>query len=247
MDYRVSDPYIDPVDRDDSCYTERTLRLPETAWCYDPLIDGLPVNPLPAIQNGHITFGSLNRLWKINDAVLTAWSKVLKAVASSHLYLLAPQGVARRRVLDSLASLDIKPERIIFVSRQSRREYLQTYHHIDVALDTFPYNGHTTSLDALWMGVPVVSLAHRRPVGRVGASILGNLGLTELVAETPEAFVSIATRLAQDRPNLIALRAGLRERMEASPLMDAARFARNMECAYLRIWRKWRRTRSVKG
>jgi protein O-GlcNAc transferase len=243
IDYRISDPHIDaeidPGNSNDSCYSERTFRLPETAWCYDPLFRSVPVNPLPAVQIGHVTFGSLNRLSKTNDAVLSVWSEVLKAVDGSRLCLLAPQGSARQRLRDRFASLQVAPERILFVPRQSGADYLKAYHQIDIVLDTFPYNGHNTSRDALWMGVPVITLAHRRPVGRVGVSLLSNVGLTHLIAPTPAAFVSIAKRLADDLPALAALRAGLRERFEASPLMNAPQFARNMETAYRKMWHDW--------
>ena len=244
IDYRVSDPFIDPVASDDSCYSERTLRLPQTAWCYDPLVDGASVSPRPAIQNGYVTFGSLVRLCKINRSVLGAWSAVLKSVAGSRLFLLAPGGVARQRVLDSFASFEIDPQRIQFVPRHSRSDYLQTYRDIDIVLDTFPYNGHTTTLDAMWMGVPAVTLAHRRPVGRVGTSLLTNVGLTELIAENPEQYVSTAMRLADDLAALAALRAGLRRRLEVPPLMDGRGFALNMESAYRRIWQDWCQSRT---
>jgi predicted O-linked N-acetylglucosamine transferase (SPINDLY family) len=239
IDYRISDPYIDPLEEDDSCYSERTVRLPETAWCYDPLLESLPVKPVPAVHKGYATFGSLGRLLKTNHAVVAAWSKVLEAVPESQLCLLAPDGHSRRRMADAFASEHIDPARIRFVSRRPRREYLQAYDQIDIALDTFPYNGHTTSLDALWMGVPVVTLAHRRPVGRVGVSLLGNLGVPELVAQTPEQYVQIAADLAHDVPRLTHLRSTLRQRMEQSPLMDAPKFARSIEAAYRQMWQTW--------
>jgi predicted O-linked N-acetylglucosamine transferase (SPINDLY family) len=118
-------------------------------------------------------------------------------------------------------------------------EYFGSYQRIDVALDPFPYGGGTTTCDALWMGVPVVSLAGQTAVGRGGVSILSNVGLPELIAQTPEHYVQVAAKLAQDLPRLSQLRATLRERMQASPLMNAPRFARNVEAAYRTMWRRW--------
>ena len=133
----------------------------------------------------------------------------------------------------------IAPDRVAFVPHQPRRQYLELYHGIDLMLDTVPYNGHTTSLDALWMGVPVVTMVGGTTVGRAGLSQLTNLGLPELVAATPEEFVRIAVELAGDLPRLECLRATLRDRMRGSPLMDAPRFARGIEAAYRTMWQRW--------
>ena len=140
--------------------------------------------------------------------------------------------------MDLLEREGVKRDRITFVARQPRLRYLELYHRIDIGLDTFPYNGHTTSLDAFWMGVPVVTLVGTTAVGRAGLSLLTNLGLPELVASTREQFVTIAAGLAHDLPRLGQLRATLRARMQASPLMDAARFARSIEAAYREMWRR---------
>jgi predicted O-linked N-acetylglucosamine transferase (SPINDLY family) len=158
--------------------------------------------------------------------------------------ILSPTGSHCRRTLDLLEAEGIQAGRVEFVVRQPRRDYLDLYHHLDIALDTFPYNGHTTSLDALWMGVPVVSLAGRAPVSRAGLSQLTNLGLPELVARSEAGYVSIATDLAGNLPRLAQLRATLRARMQASPLMDAPRFARNIEAAYRSMWQDWVTSRS---
>jgi len=240
IDYRLSDPYLDPPGMDESVYAEQTIRLPDSFWCYDPLHGReLPVNSLPALQKGFVTFGWLNNFCKINDDVVAAWTQVLRKVQGSRLLLLAPEGEHRRRMLDQLAKERVAPSRVDFVPRQSRDAYLQLYHRIDVSLDSFPVNGHTTSLDSLWMGVPVVSLVGQSPMGRAGWCQLSNLGLTELAGQTPEQFVQIAVNLANDLPRLRELRTTLRQRMEASPLMDAPRFARNIEAAYRQMWRKY--------
>jgi protein O-GlcNAc transferase len=164
---------------------------------------------------------------------------VLQQVAGSRLLLLAKQGGHRRRSVDRLAREGIDPERVEFVSYLPRRRYLELYHRIDIGLDTFPYNGHTTSLDSLWMGVPVVTLVGKTAVSRAGWCQLSNLGLCELAATTAEQFVRIAVDLSEDLPRLSALRGTLRQRMEHSPLMDGPRFARNIEAAYRQMWRVW--------
>jgi protein O-GlcNAc transferase len=240
IDYRLSDPYLDPPGMDESCYSEQTVRLPDSFWCYDPQEDrDLPVNLLPALETGGITFGCLNNFCKINDPVLVLWARVLREVEGSRLRLLAPVGAHRERTRERLRQEGIAPARVEFVAYQPRRKYLETYHGIDIGLDTFPYNGHTTSLDSFWMGVPVVTWAGQRAVARAGWCQLSNLGLPEFTGQTPEEFVRIAVALAGDLPRLQQLRVTLRSRMERSPLMDAARFARNIEAAYRQMWRAW--------
>jgi len=236
MDYRLSDPYHDPPEND-AHYVEKTIRLPETYWCFDPLTPEPAVNALPALAAGHVTFGCLNNFWKINDRTLEMWAQVLAALPGSHLVLLAPQGTARQRVLEKLG---VDAARIEFVKNQPRHKYLEVYHRIDLALDPFPYNGHTTSLDAMWMGVPVVSLCGRTAASRAGLSQASNLGLAEqLVGDTPQQYVRLAVKLAGDLPRLSELRQSLRDRMKRSPLMDGPRFARHVEAAYRRMWRSW--------
>jgi predicted O-linked N-acetylglucosamine transferase (SPINDLY family) len=247
MDWRLGDPYLDPPGPDgaadsigphDRFYSERTYRLPHTFWCYDPAWD-LAVNELPASAAGHVVFGSLNNFCKVNPPLLRRWGKVLAAVPGSRMLLHAPQGLARQRVSAALEAEGVEPSRVEFVPRQPRPAYLQTYHRIDIGLDTLPYNGATTSLDSYWMGVPVITLVGQTSCGRAGLSQLTNLGLTQLVAQSEAEFVSIARDLAADLPRLAELRRTLRARMEASPLMDAKSFARGIEAAYRHIWRLW--------
>jgi predicted O-linked N-acetylglucosamine transferase (SPINDLY family) len=231
MDYRVTDPYLDPDGA--GPYTERPLVLPETFWCYDPL-EVLPApGALPARERGRVTFGSLNNVLKVHEGVVDVWARVLLSVPRSTITLLAPVGEARRATLGRFEARGVAPDRVRFVEYQARQTYLETYRGIDVALDTFPYNGHTTSLDALWMGVPVVTLVGPTVVGRAGLSQAMNLGLPELVARDADRFVEIAVGLSEDLEHLASLRDELRGRMERSPLMDAARFARNLEAAFV--------------
>ncbi|HET6246366.1 MAG TPA: tetratricopeptide repeat protein [Tepidisphaeraceae bacterium] len=238
MDYRLSDPYLDPPGND-AFYTEQTIRLPDSFWCYDPLCAEPAVNALPALSNGLITFGCLNNFCKINDGMTRLWAQVMRQTPRSRLLLLAPEGTARRRLLDILGDGGIDASRVEFSGRLSRQRYLELYHRIDIGLDTFPYNGHTTSLDSAWMGVPVVTRAGETAVSRGGFSQLWNLGLPELAADSNDGFVETAVELAGDVNRLCELRATLRGRLEQSPLMDASRFARNMEAAYRAMWGRW--------
>lgn len=235
IDYRLSDPRLDPEEFDGH-YTEKTLRLPDSFWCYDPLADGPAVSALPAIERGHLTLGCLNNACKLTDRTLTLWSGVMRALSTARLLVMAPEGRHRRRLSGRLAAHGIDPDRADFVCFRPRADYLSTYERIDFALDTFPYNGHTTSLDALWMGVPTVTRVGDTCVGRGGLSQLHQLGLTELAAHSDERFIDIAVGLAADLPRLAALRATLRARLESSPLMDGERFARNLEGAYRTAW-----------
>jgi protein O-GlcNAc transferase len=247
MDYRLTDPHLDPPavspveppGTDESVYAERTIRLPDTFWCYDPLATEPAVNPLPALETGRITFGCLNNFCKVNDNLLSLWAKILRQVENSRLLLLAPMGNCRPRTLEHFRNDGVDPARIEFVEFQSREKYLATYNRIDLGLDTFPYNGHTTSLDSFWMGVPVITLVGNTPAARAGWCQLSNLGLAELAGRTPDEFVRIAVELASDLPRLQQLRSTLRARMEQSPLMDAPKFARNIEAAYRQMWRTW--------
>jgi predicted O-linked N-acetylglucosamine transferase (SPINDLY family) len=198
----------------------------------------LQPGPLPALAARHVTFGCLNNFCKVHNHALALWARVLRSVAGSRLILLAPRD-ARQRTLEFLGSNGIEPWRIEFVNSGAIGQYLCHYRRIDIGLDTFPYNGHTTSLDALWMGVPVVTLVGKTVVGRAGLSQLTNLNLTHLIATTEERYVEVAAGLAADRPRLTELRAGMRQRMRESPLTDAPRFARNIESAYRAMWRRW--------
>ncbi len=200
MDYRLTDPHLDPPGETDLYYSERSLRLPASFWCLDEQTLDSPhtpaVSPLPALQNSRINFGCLNNFAKVNQKTLNLWRTVLDAVANSRLIVLAPPGSARDWFRKSLG------ERVEFVQRQPQEAYLKAYNDIDIGLDTFPYTGHMTTLDSLWMGVPVVSLTGNTAVSRGGASILRNLTLPDLVASSQDQFATIATGLAEDLPRL---------------------------------------------
>jgi predicted O-linked N-acetylglucosamine transferase (SPINDLY family) len=238
LDYRLSDPYLDPTESDERSYTERTLRLPHTAWCYDPLLDPVPVAPPPALFVGHVTFGCFHRFSKMNPHALATWARVLHNVPNSRLLMLARPGSHRQTALDHFARAAVSPDRIEFVEPLPPVQFMQLHHRIDVMLDAFPYSGHTTALDSIWMGVPLVAMRGRTAVGRAAASILQNLGFPQWIAANPDEYVIIATDLAGDLPRLNQLRNDLRQKLESSPLMASAAFARHVEQAYRDIAQK---------
>jgi predicted O-linked N-acetylglucosamine transferase (SPINDLY family) len=241
MDYRITDQYIDPADAQPPCYSERSIRLGDCWCCYDPLID----TPAAAPRDGAcVTFGSVSNPGKLNEPLLRLWAGALLAVCNSRLLLQTISSEHSARITELMGSMGIGAQRLEFVGRQLRAQYLRFYDRIDICLDPLPFNGNTTTLDALWMGVPVVSLAGQRAASRTGLSILKNAGLGELAAQTPEEFLKIATDLAGDSDRRAELRSTLRQRLIASPLMDYGRFARNMESAYRQIWREWCSTKA---
>jgi predicted O-linked N-acetylglucosamine transferase (SPINDLY family) len=242
IDYRLSDPYMDPPGMDESIYSERTIRLADTYWCYEPIISNSDVTPLPALDRGFVSFGSLNNFCKVSEPVLGAWIQLLQNVPKSQLLLHVNDGSHRQRVRDRLQREGIDPARLRFAGFMPTRQYFELYRMIDLGLDTFPYAGGTTTCDALWMGVPVISLAGKTGVGRGGVSILSNIGLPDLIAGSPEMYVHLAGELAGDLARLSNLRSTLRQRMEQSPLMDGRRFAANVEAAYRGMWRTWCQT-----
>jgi predicted O-linked N-acetylglucosamine transferase (SPINDLY family) len=238
IDYRFSDPYLDPPESGEP-YAEKTLRLPHTYWCYQPGGNAPPPGPLPAISNGFITLGCQNNFSKVSDIAVQSWAKILAALPSSRLILHAPTGAHRQRVLKQMDAQGVLSQRIEFVARLSFDQYIQTYQRIDIALDPFPYGGGISTCDALWMGVPVISLECKTTVGRSGKSILNNLGLPELLATTTDQYQQMAVRLANDLNQLKTLRSTLRDRMKSSRLMNAPAFAADVEQAFRNIWQQW--------
>ena len=231
----MSDPYLDPPDADRH-YAERTVRLADSLGCYDPLTDSPQANKTPALTRGYLTFGRRNNLCKFTDQTLALWAKVMHALPRARLMLMAPAGPHRQRLGERLDARGIAPDRVEFLSFRPRAEYLRSYLGIDIGLETLPYNGHTMSLDALWMGVPVITCSGETCVGRTGHSQLHNTGLAELTADTDAGYVEAPVALATDLGSLTSLRRGLRARLGSSPLMDAARFARQIEAMYRGIW-----------
>ena len=236
MDYRMSDAVADPPGDADRWHTERLIRLPGGFLCYRPHGEAPDVASAPCLRARYVTFGSFNNLAKVTPRVTACWSRLLDAVPGSRL-LLKDRGFAdegtRRDWEERFARHGIGPDRLELAARvENLRGHLDYYRNVDIGLDPFPYNGTTTTCEALWMGVPVVSLAGNRHAARVGASLLGQLGLADLVATDEEGYLAIAARLAADPAALDAMRRGMRARMAGSPLCDGADFARRVEEAY---------------
>jgi predicted O-linked N-acetylglucosamine transferase (SPINDLY family) len=239
MDYRISDPHIDPPGHENH-YTEQMIRLPECYLIFQPQGEEVPVNALPALDAGYVTFASLNTFCKVTPAVQDLWAKILLAVPGSRLILRCPPGEPQERVWKRFAGHGVERSRVSFCGQWlSDQDYLKLHHRVDIYLDPFPHSGHTTSMDALWMGVPLVTLAGHTAGGRGGVFLLANLQLESLIAETEQEYFDIAVKLAGDLPALSLIRSDLRRQLLASPLMDAPRFARNIESAYRQMWRAW--------
>jgi predicted O-linked N-acetylglucosamine transferase (SPINDLY family) len=237
--YRVTDWNADPAGAE-AWSSENLLRLPHSYFCFRAPQSAPEVAPPPALRNGYVTFGSFNNYAKVSPAALELWAGALRAVPGSRLYLKAralADTPTRERLLAALAALGVEPERVQLQHWTPRGEdHLAAYHRVDLALDTTPYNGATTTCEALWMGVPVLSLAGATHAGRMGLSILSAAGLADFAPASPEAFVDLSRRLAADPGQLPELRAGMRERLLRSPLMDEAGFARGLEAAYRDAW-----------
>ena len=242
MDARLTDAIADPDGADDFA-VEKLLRLPDGFLCYGASDDAPSVAPPPAGLAGPVTFGSFNNLPKLSDETLDLWAQVLLAVPDSRLLLKArglDDPAIRRGVIARFALAGVDPARLRFAGRvRDYAGHMALYGEIDIGLDSLPYNGTTTTCEALWMGVPTVTLAGDRHCARVGASLLTRVGLEECIAATPEDYVAIAARLAVDRARLAELRGGMRARLQASPLMDAKGFTASLEEAYRGLWRGW--------
>jgi predicted O-linked N-acetylglucosamine transferase (SPINDLY family) len=243
MDYRLTDDMADPPGLTDRFYTERLFRLPRGFLCYQPPAAAPAVGVSPFAAAGHITFGSCNNLSKVTFAVIALWSAILHAVPGSRLILKSASltDIATREpYYREFEKHGIMRARLDFRGLNWKlADHQSVYNEIDIALDPFPYNGATTTCEALWMGVPVITLAGKAHAGRVGVSLLTQAGLTELIAESPDDYVRIAAELANSPARLSELRSTLRRRMVASPLCDAKAFAQAVEDAYRVMWREW--------
>ena len=279
MDYRITDEHQDPPGMTEQFHTEQLVRLPHSCWCYTADVDGSTgltagapeVTEPPALKNGYVTFGSLNKTVKVSEPCAKLWARVMESVPNSRLVLAVaeagedgghrrPCGRAAERedgsggsaaspqgrtsgdapVRDRLSRVGLPIDRVELLGKTlTRREYLQRFDRIDIALDTFPFNGITTTCDGLWQGVPCVSLAGGTSVSRAGRSILRAANLPELATDTPGSFVRTVVELATDLDRLRELRMSMRKRLLASPLMDHIGFARNLESAYRQMWRQW--------
>ena len=243
MDYRLTDAWADPPGKHDRYYTETLIRLPNGFVCYTPDRGAPPVTALPASRTGSVTFGSFNNSVKITPEVVATWAAILRAVPGSRMlckaYWFADPSIRER--YHRLFEINGVGRECVLLRGQlpEARDHLSVYADVDIALDTFPYNGTTTTCEALWMGVPVVVLAGDRHAGRVGVSLMHQAGLTELVAGDVGSYVAKAAGLARDLHALNRMRAELRPRMSSSLLCDESRLVNDVQAAYRAMWKQW--------
>ncbi|MDK2124346.1 tetratricopeptide repeat protein [Parachitinimonas caeni] len=245
IDYRITDARMDPPGMTEALHSEKLLRL-VSGWCYRPNDEGraTEVGELPALRNGHLTFASFNAFGKINTRVITLWGRMLQAIPGAVLYMATggkdDDEVLNEKVRSVFADCGFPVERLRLFGKKPMAEYLAFHNEIDIALDPFPYNGGTVTAHALWMAVPVLSLAGRKPIQRMGATMMGAVDLAaEFVANDEGGYVALAERWASDLPGLARIRAELRGHLQASPLMDAELVTRDLERQLRRVWQEW--------
>lgn len=242
IDYRFTDAIADPEGKSDCWHTEKLIRLEHGFLCYRGTVSAPPVSAPPIQNTGHLTFGSFNKLAKINPEVIKTWSELLNKLPGSRM-LLKDKGFeeeqTRAHYLTQFESHGIGAEKLEFYGLiPDTKDHLDFYSRVDIGLDPFPYNGTTTTCEALWMGVPVVTLMGDRHAGRVGASILSHGGYEEWIASDKHNYVEIALALASDIEKLGTLRRKLRQRIQGSELCDSAGFAQQIEQTYRFLWKK---------
>jgi predicted O-linked N-acetylglucosamine transferase (SPINDLY family) len=241
MDYIIGDPHVAPSNESHH-FTETVWLLPETYLCFTPPPAAVEVSSLPAQSSGCLTFGCFNNLSKINHRVMAVWTRVINAVPGSRLMLKARQfedAATRRDIRAQFAAQGLAEDGLLIERPSSRADYLRAYHRIDIALDPFPYPGGTTSVEALWMGVPVLTKMGNCFLSHAGETFASNAGLPDWIATDDDDYVTKAVRFASDLGHLADLRARLRAQVLASPLFDAPRFARNFETAMWGMWELW--------
>src|ERR1700722_699946 len=242
MDWRVTDAVADPPGAE-AFHTEKLMRLDGPFLCYRPPADAPEPAPPPALAQGFVTFGSFNNHLKYSPATVAAWGRILQSVPDARLVLksnMMADNEIQRRLRERFAAAGIDPARLTMIRwRSDLADHLAAYGESDIGLDPFPFNGTTTSCEALWMGVPVMALIGDRHSGRVGFDLLSRIGLERFAAPDVEGYVRLAAEAAKDVPGLAELRRGLRARLRASPLCDENRFARKFEAALRVMWRQW--------
>jgi protein O-GlcNAc transferase len=244
IDYIVADRYEVPPGAEVH-YAERVLRMPDGYVCYDPPAYAPAVGPLPAGESGQVTFGSFNQPGKIGPQVIAVWAEILRRLSTARIilkYRAMDDPSIAGRLSELFAGHGIGPDRVEYRGGSSHVEFLRHYGEIDMALDPFPYNGGLTTIEALWMGVPVVTCPGETFAARHSLSHLSNVGLTETIANNPDEYVETAVALANDLPRLAELRKGLRDRVASSPLCDGKRFADNLLRLLRDAWREWVRS-----
>ena len=238
--YRITDRYADPPGTTERYHTESLVRLPHGQWCYRPFLSPPVAAVPPSAKKGFVTFGAFHQAPKISRAARRLWAEILAWVPDSRLLIVGvAQGRAQDEVLRDLTGPRVSRERVTCVPYAALEEYLRLFAEVDIALDSLPFSGGTTSCDTLWMGVPIVTMPGTRSVSRSASSVVSNVGLTDWIASSPEDYVRRAVRFAGERKLLAELRGSMRSRMAASPLMDEVRFVRDLERAYREMWRKW--------
>jgi predicted O-linked N-acetylglucosamine transferase (SPINDLY family) len=237
IDYRLCDSHTDPVGVAERWQVETPLRVPNSQWCYQPQAPLPAPTSLPYLELGHWTFGSFNQTSKLNPLLLARWAALLDAIPESRLRIFGvTHALFETNTRAAFAAAGVAPERLEFVGRLPIDRYFTTYADVDIALDSSPYNGATTTCDALLMGVPVVALAGERAISRSGVSLLSVMGLDDWIAPSEAAFVTTLQRQLRDPDAIARLRAALPSRMRASALMDGERFARDVEAVFRNAW-----------
>jgi predicted O-linked N-acetylglucosamine transferase (SPINDLY family) len=243
VDYRLTDNYTEPEtinDPADLYYTEKLARLPHSLWCYQPQ-EGMPeITPLPALANGYITFGSLNNVKKIGAECIALWARLLTSIPTSRLlFATVGEGDMREQLARQFAEHGISPERLEFVSNMPTLQFLHKLQEVDISLDPFPVNGATTTCESLWLGIPVLTLVGDRFLTRAGLSVLSAANMQEFASFTSDEFIEKIIALTKDLPRLAEIRANLRDRLRASPLLDQAQFTLDLEALYQQMWQKF--------
>jgi predicted O-linked N-acetylglucosamine transferase (SPINDLY family) len=245
IDYILGDPYAMPKEEAHH-FTEKIWHLPESFLCMTEPKNGLEVKKLPALSNNFITFGCFNNISKMNDKVIEVRSKILKAVPNSKLFLKSKElGVISEQkiILDRFLKFGISKDRLIFEKSSQRDEYFKSYNKVDIALSPFPYGGVTTSIDGLWMGVPVLSRKGDKFLSHVGETIAYNCGLENWIANSDDEYISKAIEFSADLKTLSNLREVMREKVLNSPIFNSKRFSRNFEKG---LWDMWKKNKIIK-
>lgn len=238
MDYYLADPHFLPPGQFDAQFTEKLVLMPANVP-FQPYEAAPPINALPALSAGFTTFGSFNRLGKINAGTVTLWSQLLRALPDSRLLIGGlPRDGREQLLIDRFAGEGIERPRLTLHYRDTMDAYLALHHRVDICLDTYPYSGGTTTIHALWMGVPTLTVAGPTPAGRQGAAILGQLGLEDFVAADPADFVHKGRHWANHLADLSEVRAGLRDRWQRSPARKPEIVADSLEQAIREMWRR---------